>query len=269
LTKLLSFYSNRKRARNCGEDLLDDMLSLDKLSGLFPEDRAGRKSAIAGLEAFLDDVDTMKANLVKLQKSLETNQEQRQHKLEQDALSSVAKTEAKLNSSEVEHTSPQIPAPGSDLWKTLRASVDFASKELATHYTISAAVPNLERQDIELSLNSDKSVLTITGVRLPTGKEAQDMQNELRERLQNTGHDLTDGKKLLQVALQSYVRMSRGRYGKFSESFRFPRDVDVDRIQASYTDGVLSINLPKRVHQARSRRSPRMAFPGQHCHSLW
>merc|ERR1712178_264532 len=62
----------QKQARNYGEDVLEDMLSLDKLEGLFPEDRAGRKSAYAGLESLLDDVDAVKATLVKLQKSLET-----------------------------------------------------------------------------------------------------------------------------------------------------------------------------------------------------
>lgn len=35
-------------------------------------------------------------------------------------------------------------------------------------------------------------------------------------------------------------------YGKFQRSFRLPEDVDEDRVKASYTDGVLSVSIPKK-----------------------
>merc|ERR1712227_505993 len=56
---------------NSGEDLLEEMLALDKLSGLFPEDRATRKAAIAKLESLLDQVDQTKADLARLQKEVD------------------------------------------------------------------------------------------------------------------------------------------------------------------------------------------------------
>lgn len=60
--------SCRKRALNCGEDLLQDTLALDKLTGLFPEDRAQRKKAIATLDVLLEKVDAAKAELQLLDK---------------------------------------------------------------------------------------------------------------------------------------------------------------------------------------------------------
>ena len=66
---------SRKRARNCGEDLLEDTLALDKLTGLFPEDRSNRKAAIAALDSLLEEVDTIKSDLTRVGKDLEAKLE--------------------------------------------------------------------------------------------------------------------------------------------------------------------------------------------------
>lgn len=47
--------------------------------------------------------------------------------------------------------------------------------------------------------------------------------------------------------------LSERRYGTFSRSFVLPRQVDAERIEAQYTDGVLRIVVPK-TEQARRRR---------------
>jgi HSP20 family protein len=38
---------------------------------------------------------------------------------------------------------------------------------------------------------------------------------------------------------------SERAYGKFERTFRLPRTVDAERINASYSDGVLTVTLPK------------------------
>ncbi len=43
------------------------------------------------------------------------------------------------------------------------------------------------------------------------------------------------------------------RYGRFERSFRLPAHVDGDKISARYTDGVLTLSLPKR-EEARPRK---------------
>lgn len=245
----------QKQARNYGEDVLEDMLSLDRLEGLFPEDRAGRKSAYAGLESLLDDVDAIKANLVKLQKSLETVQTQYQQECVEDVHPVLSTPESKLNSSGIDRKSLQIPAPRCDLWKALSLSLDFASKELPTHYIASAAVPKLE--DVELRLSADGSRLTVTGVQLPTTEEIHSMQDQLRTYFERNGHDYTDSRKASQEAAKFYARVGQGRYGRFSTSFRLPPSVEAEDIRASYDAGILSIQLPKKVHP-----TPRTCYRG-------
>lgn len=50
-----------KRARNLGEDLIEEQLALDMLEGLSDADRALRKKAIAEIDETLDKVDKAKA----------------------------------------------------------------------------------------------------------------------------------------------------------------------------------------------------------------
>lgn len=42
-------------------------------------------------------------------------------------------------------------------------------------------------------------------------------------------------------------------YGAFSRSFRVPEDADVDRIEATHEDGVLTITVPRRPKAAPRR----------------
>lgn len=48
------------------------------------------------------------------------------------------------------------------------------------------------------------------------------------------------------VEEENYLRMERS-YGTFSRSFSLPNSVDTQAIKAEYTDGVLSVTLPKRA----------------------
>eukprot|EP00434_Breviolum_minutum_P025212 symbB.v1.2.022272.t1/scaffold1968.1/size94324/5 len=61
----------QKAARNVGEDLMEDMLSLDSLGNLYQEDRQVRKKALAGIESLVEQVDSAKAMLMKRQKEVE------------------------------------------------------------------------------------------------------------------------------------------------------------------------------------------------------
>mmetsp|Transcript_11747 Transcript_11747/g.21910 ORF Transcript_11747/g.21910 Transcript_11747/m.21910 type:complete len:308 (+) Transcript_11747:106-1029(+) len=54
---------SQKRARNLHEDLLQTLLTLDKLVGLMPEDRASRKTVIALIEELLDGLEVVTTTL--------------------------------------------------------------------------------------------------------------------------------------------------------------------------------------------------------------
>lgn len=52
---------------------------------------------------------------------------------------------------------------------------------------------------------------------------------------------------------QGRWHLAERRYGTFTRSFVLPRDVDADNIQAAFSDGVLTVTVPK-SEKARRRR---------------
>ena len=89
--------------------------------------------------------------------------------------------------------------------------------ETADHDVIvKLEVPDVKREDISLTL--EDNVLTIAGERkAPAG--VKDEEYRRRERT----------------------------FGAFSRSFTLPNSIDGGRVQAAYTDGVLTITLPQRA----------------------
>lgn len=55
--------------------------------------------------------------------------------------------------------------------------------------------------------------------------------------------DLARDDGVLNVAAE-HVHEGRGRKKTYHRRFRFPRDVEQDDIEASYTNGVLEVTLP-------------------------
>lgn len=95
-------------------------------------------------------------------------------------------------------------------------------RESAESLTLTADLPGLSQEDIELTL--ENNLLTLTGERR---FEAED----------NT---------------KDYHRIERA-YGRFTRSFTLPRNVESDSVKASFQNGVLTIELPKK-EQAKARR---------------
>lgn len=76
-------------------------------------------------------------------------------------------------------------------------------------------LPEMKREEIKVTF--ENNILTIEGERQLV-REAKDEQ---------------------------YHRVERG-YGSFRRSFTLPASVDASKVSASYTDGVLSVRLPRR-----------------------
>ncbi len=88
-------------------------------------------------------------------------------------------------------------------------------RETDTAYIIETDLPGIKKEDIDLRIQDD--VVTIKGERK---------------------HEETTDK-------EGYHRYER-RYGSFQRSFRIPKGIDVDNVEATYKDGVLHVTLPKR-----------------------
>jgi HSP20 family protein len=94
-------------------------------------------------------------------------------------------------------------------------------QELSDSYVLTAEVPGLGREDLEIRLHDGR--LTIAGVR--------------RER---------------QQPCEQFHRVERG-HGSFSRTFTLPVPVDGDHVSADLHDGVLTVVCPKSA-DALSRR---------------
>ena len=93
-----------------------------------------------------------------------------------------------------------------------RPSVDITEND--ANFIVKAELAGLNKDDINVSLKND--VLTIKGE-----------------------------KSSVNDAEKDDFKISERRYGKFVRSFKLPSKVDRDKIDASYKDGVLTLELPK------------------------
>jgi len=87
---------------------------------------------------------------------------------------------------------------------------------------VTAELPGVDPKEVDISLTED--VLTIQGE-----KKAE---HEERER--------------------DYHRIERS-YGSFTRTVRLPAAVDAEKVEATFKDGVLTINMPKR-EEAKTRK---------------
>jgi len=98
-------------------------------------------------------------------------------------------------------------------------AVDIVDKEKA--YEITAELPGLDESNIDVKFSD--GTLTIRG-------EKRDEKEEKKD---------------------NYY-LSERRYGSFQRSFGVPDGVDVDKIEASFKDGVLTVALPKAAEAQKS-----------------
>jgi HSP20 family protein len=91
-------------------------------------------------------------------------------------------------------------------------AVDAAEKD--KQYEISAELPGLDQNNIEITVSN--GILTIKG-------EKQEDKEEKKK---------------------DYY-LSERRYGVFQRSFRIPGDVDAEKIEAAFKNGILTVTLPK------------------------
>ncbi len=91
----------------------------------------------------------------------------------------------------------------------------FEVKETKDAYVFKADLPGIREEDLEISLTGNR--LTVSGKREEERHEDDDR-------------------------FYAYERS----YGSFSRSFTLPEGVDADHAQADLSNGVLTVNVPKR-----------------------
>ena len=113
-------------------------------------------------------------------------------------------------------------APAAQAAAIMRPSIDVDETDQA--YTVTAELPGLSEKDIQLNLR--ENTLTISGEKKSERNEAQGGR-----------------------------RYSERSFGRFERSIPFPAEVDADRVDAAFRDGVLTVTLPKNEKaQDKTRR---------------
>jgi len=94
-------------------------------------------------------------------------------------------------------------------------------KEDEKNYILDLAIPGMDKKDLKIDINED--VLTISS-------ESKDEMSEER-----------DGYKKKEF-----------NYSSFCRSFYIPDNVNRDKIEANYKDGILTVSLPKMEEEKRN-----------------
>lgn len=86
--------------------------------------------------------------------------------------------------------------------------------DLEDRYEISAELPGMKREEVNIELNNN--ILTLSG--------EKKVEHEMKG--------------------QNYKMFERS-YGKFTRSFRLSPEVEADKIEAKFDNGILTLSLPK------------------------
>ncbi len=113
-----------------------------------------------------------------------------------------------------------LPALRSVAWPVSPA-MDLAEK--ANEYEITAELPGIDEKNIDIRLANN--VLTIKGEKKEEKEEKQ----------------------------KDYY-LSERRYGSFQRSFQLPEGVDANKIDASFTKGILTVKLPKTAEAQKAEK---------------
>ena len=101
-------------------------------------------------------------------------------------------------------------------------------EEADDSYEVSVELPGMRQADVQIELN--QNVLTITGEKRAGFGERSEKGGEQRENAERK---------------QRRSRWSERSYGRFTRSFTLPSDADADRLEARFSNGVLTISIRK------------------------
>jgi len=253
----------RKKARNYGEDLLEDMLALDKLSGLAGEDRALRKVILAQIEEMLDVLDSTKSLLAKVSREMESKLVQIQADSAARQQSSVKAAKKALPATQAPHQPlPDVAFPTKELWQQLKVELPFQTERAGGRYILWTPAENLDTQSLKLELSDDGRCLLVKGLCMPTAEQALQMRQKVQSVL--AGAERPACPRFL---AGMYLKLGEGRFGRFSEVFRIPSDADVQGVEASIQQGMLQVVLPQKQRQVPYASRPHMPYASPLSHN--
>lgn len=117
--------------------------------------------------------------------------------------------------------SQRWPELGSDLAQVLRPNLDI--KEGDDHFIVSVEMPGVEKSDVNIELNGHDLIIS-----------GEKKQEETKE---NEGYHCVERS-----------------YGSFRRLLHLPESADPETLKASFENGVLSLNVSKRIGEQNTGR---------------
>lgn len=259
----------QKKCREYSEYLMRDLLTLDGIAGT-EAIRPIRKARVGEIQQLMDRMDEISHHLTRIYTDLEKDAKAEQERLEAEAAKKRAEEEAKKKAEqerleaeaakkreEKEARIKQVVEEAAQIeWDQLRLEPKFHAQEASGSYVISASIPGMSTKDIGLRMTDDGNVLEISGLRKPTEEEIVKVVNLLESNPKVAARYAEMDRKEAMKAL------GRGRFGKFVKKFEIPDDAIVDRMSASYDNGILKVVIPRMIRN-------RGFFPAYDYDSFW
>lgn len=252
----------QKKCREYSEYLMRDLLTLDGIDGT-DAIRPIRKARVGEIQQLMDRMDEISHHLARIYADLEKDAKVAQEKLEAEeearkkAEQERLEAEAGKRREEKEARIKEAVEEAAKVeWEQLRLEPKFHAQEASGSYIISASIPGLDTKDIGLRMTEDGNVLEISGVRRPTEEEIKKVVGVLES------NPKVAARYAEMPKTDAFKALGRGRFGKFVKKFEIPNDALVDRMSASYDDGILKVIIPRMVRN-------RGFFPAYDYDSFW
>lgn len=132
------------------------------------------------------------------------------------------------------------PSPELQSWMRSASAMAMEFNETDKEYTIKVDVPGVPKESIKVKVDAENFMLTVSAERKlerESPKAAEKAEGEVKDKEQ-------------QVVTEHW---SERAYGHFSRSVSLPPDADVDSIEATYKDGVLSLRVPKKTQASSGK----------------
>jgi HSP20 family molecular chaperone IbpA len=276
----------RKLARNYNEDLLEDMLALDKLSGLTPDDRASRKAVISQIEAMMDILDGAKSKLSLLYRKVEetlktlmalpapfdadTEQPDGKEPEIRMQYTPAPRVRNPCQQQPQQHVrqEPKLSTtvPTKDFWKRVSVRMPFRISDAGNKYMAEAPAPGVNTKGLSVEISNQGRHLLVRGIRLPTSQEALDLQESVQDvlRHKHLEHCAQNPEELIR---HLYIQAGQGSFGAFAETLQIPEDADIQGIRSSHQEDKLRVVIPKVPRHTRAGMfgsRPHMPYPARY-----
>ncbi|KAJ1309350.1 hypothetical protein OPQ81_006129 [Rhizoctonia solani] len=138
------------------------------------------------------------------------------------------------------------PSPTQRSNQQRQAVVDVS--EEGKEYVVRAELPGVQKKDLDIHIGNDGRSLTIEGHVYRTNRPTRDAANAPEQPKTGEQSKTDEQSKASEQPKEAYDYRST-----FSRTVWFPHAVDGNNTRANLADGILTLNLPKRMESGRQK----------------